>query len=76
LPEAALERAVEVAAACDVLVTIGTSGLVYPAAEVPHVASRFGASVIQVNPQATALADVNLHGPAAEILPELISPGS
>jgi len=49
--------------------------LVHPAAELPHVASRFGASVIQVNPQPTALdavADVNLHGPAAQLLPALL----
>ena len=75
LPEAALERAVEVAASCDLLLTIGTSGLVYPAAELPHVASRSGASVIQINPQPTALdavADVNLHGPAARLMPALV----
>jgi len=75
LPEAALERAVEAAAACDLLLVVGTSGLVYPAAELPHVASRFGASVIQVNPQPTAVdevADVNLHGPAARLLPALV----
>ncbi|UQU68339.1 NAD-dependent deacylase [Couchioplanes caeruleus] len=74
LPEAALERAVEVAAACDLMLTIGTSGLVYPAAELPHVAARAGAAVIQINPQPTALdpvADVNLHGPAARMLPSL-----
>ena len=75
LPETALENAVEAAAACDLLLTIGTSGLVYPAAELPHVASRFGASVIQINPQPTPLdevADVNLHGPAARLLPALL----
>jgi NAD-dependent deacetylase len=33
LPEAALRAAAEAAAACDLLLTIGTSGLVYPAAE-------------------------------------------
>lgn len=76
LPQAALERAVEVAASCDVLLTIGTSGLVYPAAELPHVASRSGAPVIQINPQATALdevADVNLHGPAARLVPAVLA---
>jgi NAD-dependent deacetylase len=54
--------------------TVGTSGLVCPAAEIPQVAARFGATVIQVNPQPTpldAVAHLNLHGPAAQILPDL-----
>ncbi|AGL15944.1 NAD-dependent deacylase [Actinoplanes sp. N902-109] len=74
LPEAALTAAAEAAASCDLLLTIGTSGLVYPAAEIPQVAARCGAWVIQVNPRPTPLdevATVNLRGPAAEILPAL-----
>ncbi|BCY12781.1 NAD-dependent deacylase [Actinoplanes sp. L3-i22] len=76
LPEAALESAARAASECDVLLTIGTSGLVYPAAELPRLAARSGAAVIQVNPQPTPLdpiARVNLVGPAAEILPGLVS---
>ena len=75
LPTDALASAVEAAASCDLLLAVGTSGLVHPAAELPHVAVRTGAAVIQVNPQATPLdgvAEVNLRGPAARILPELI----
>ncbi len=75
LPEDALETAVLAASECDVLLTVGTSGLVYPAAEIPRVAARFGAAVIQVNPQATpldTLAVVNLHQSAAQALPALV----
>lgn len=75
LPEAALAAAVEAASTCDVLLTVGTSGLVYPAAEIPQVAARLGATVIQVNPQETpldAVARVNLRGPAARVLPALV----
>jgi NAD-dependent deacetylase len=75
LPTDALASAVEAAASCDLLLAVGTSGLVHPAAELPHVAVRAGAAVIQVNPRATPLdevAEVNLRGPAARILPELI----
>ncbi|MGK5520991.1 SIR2 family NAD-dependent protein deacylase [Micromonospora sp. URMC 107] len=75
LPAAALEAAVEAASACDLLVTVGTSGLVYPAAEIPQVAARLGATVLQVNPQETpldAVSDVNLRGPAAQVLPALV----
>ncbi|MET0426128.1 MAG: NAD-dependent protein deacylase [Actinoplanes sp.] len=75
LPEEALAAAVQAAADCDLLLTVGTSGLVYPAAEIPQVAARFGAPVIQINPQPTPLdpvAAINLRGPAAEILPALV----
>jgi NAD-dependent deacetylase len=76
LPANALSAATEAAFGCDLLFTVGTSGLVYPAAEIPYVAARSGANVVQINPEPTALdavADVNLRGPAARILPELVA---
>lgn len=75
LPEAALTAAVEAAAACDVLLTVGTSGVVHPAAEIPRIAARCGATVIQVNPEPTPLdpvCAVNLRGSAAQVLPALV----
>ncbi|MER5334466.1 NAD-dependent deacylase [Micromonospora sp. NPDC002717] len=75
LPEAALTAAVEAAVACDVLLTVGTSGVVHPAAEIPRVAARSGAAVIQVNPQPTPLdrvCAINLRGTAAHVLPALV----
>ncbi len=76
LPEAALDAAVRAASACDVLLTVGTSGLVHPAAELPRLAARAGAAVIQVNPQPTpldAIATVTLAGTAARVLPALVT---
>jgi len=76
LPTDALSAATEAAFGCDLLFTVGTSGLVYPAAEIPYVAARSGATVVQINPEPTALdavADVNLRGTAARILPELVA---
>jgi NAD-dependent deacetylase len=76
LPMTALEEAVTAAANADVLVTVGTSGVVYPAAEIPQVTAKMGGAVIQVNPQPTPLDPfcvVNLRGPAAEVLPRIIS---
>ncbi len=76
LPADALAAAVEAARACDVLLTVGTSGVVYPAAEIPQFAARRGATVIQVNPQATPLdplAAVSVRGPAADVLPALVA---
>ena len=75
LPTRAFEEAVEAAANADVLLTVGTSGTVYPAAEIPQATARLGGRVIQVNPKPTPLdevAHVNLIGPAAEILPALV----
>ncbi|WP_127504259.1 SIR2 family NAD-dependent protein deacylase [Actinoplanes solisilvae] len=75
LPVDALEGAVEAAAGSDVLITVGTSGLVYPAAEIPQVAARMGGTVIQVNPDSTPLdpfCAINLRGAAAEVLPHLV----
>lgn len=56
---------------CDVCFVIGTSALVYPAAELPLIAKRNGAKIIEINPEETPLsaqADVSLRGKAAELL--------
>ncbi len=76
LPRGALQAAVEAAAACDVLLTVGTSGVVYPAAEIPRIAAGSGAAVIQVNPDPTPLdrvSTVNLRGTAAQVLAALVA---
>ncbi len=60
---------------CDVMLTVGTSGLVVPAAELPFQARAGGAAVVDVNPEATDishLADVWLRGPASALLPDLV----
>lgn len=76
LPEHAMTRAFQAAEACDVLFSVGTSSLVFPAAAIPQHAAQSGATVIQVNPNATALdpaARFNLRGPAGAILPALVA---
>jgi NAD-dependent deacetylase len=50
LPPGAMERAIDAARRCDMLLSVGTSSVVWPAAEIPHVATRAGRSVIVVNP--------------------------
>ena len=74
LPEAALAEAFDAARSCDVLLSVGTSSLVFPAAQIPVEAHRAGAIVVQVNPNETdldAIADFNLRGTAASVLPLL-----
>ncbi len=72
LPLPVLEAAQAAAETCDVLVVVGTSAVVYPAAGLVAVAAEAGARVIEVNPEASALAhlaDVTLRAPAGEALP-------
>jgi NAD-dependent deacetylase len=69
-----LEAAMERASAAEVLLVVGTSSIVYPAAALPALARRSGAAVIEVNPHETALSegmDVVLRGPAGDVLPAL-----
>ncbi|HLZ58274.1 MAG TPA: NAD-dependent deacylase [Ktedonosporobacter sp.] len=75
LPEQAFQGAVEAAATCDVFFSIGTSGLVEPAASLAHVARKLGAAVVIVNPDGEAQASpafYMLTGSAGKILPELL----
>jgi NAD-dependent deacetylase len=76
LPETALERAFYLSEHCHTMLVVGTSGEVQPAASLPFVAARSGATVIDVNPsrdQIAAIADVYLPGPGGEILPRVVS---
>ena len=61
---------------CDVLFSVGTSGIVTPAAEIPQIARAAGAAVIHVNlvdvPLRT-LDELMIVGRAAEALPALLS---
>lgn len=62
-------------AACDAILVVGTSGIVYPAAGFPSVAKQAGASVIEINPEPTpinAIADVFVKATAGEALPALV----
>ncbi|MDP2902719.1 MAG: NAD-dependent deacylase [Methylovulum sp.] len=75
LSEAAWKQAEQATLTCDVFFSIGTSSLVWPAAQLPVMASANGAKVIQVNPGATALdnkAHYNLRGKAGEVMPALL----
>lgn len=73
-PEAAA-RAQAAAAACELMVVVGTAGAVYPAAGLVSVARRAGARVLEFNLEpggVTHLADLFVPGDAAETLPGLV----
>jgi NAD-dependent deacetylase len=76
LPEAEWQRAKIIMRNCDTLISVGTSSLVWPAAQLPIDAVRYGATVIQINPDETSLdsiAHFNLRGKAGDILPRLVA---
>lgn len=76
LPAEALLRAMIVTQEADIMLVVGTSGVVQPVAALPSLAVRAGATLIEVNPNAsaiTALAGLWLDGPAGEILPRLVA---
>ena len=75
MPQAATEEAFALASQSDVMLVVGTSLVVFPAAEVPLTAVRSGAHMIVVNAEPTPfdrLAEVVIHGRSGEVLPELI----
>ncbi|GAB4462682.1 MAG: NAD-dependent protein deacetylase [Armatimonadaceae bacterium] len=73
IPEAVLYRAVEALQECDLFIAVGTSGVVYPAAQFVEFAVRKGARTINVNVEASGNPSFaeEYPGPAEEILPRL-----
>ena len=72
LPLQTLAAAEEAASSCDLMLVVGTSGVVYPAAGLARTAAG---KVVIVNPEPTELddaADAVLHGKAAQLLPQLL----
>jgi NAD-dependent deacetylase len=75
LPRAELEQAVIAARACQVFFSIGTSGVVQPAASLALAARKNGSLVVEINAESTPLTpnvDFAFYGKSGEILPELV----
>lgn len=76
LPDDALQAAFNAARSADLLLVIGTSLQVQPAAGIVPLALQAGASVIDINPEPAIIPDERVHtlaGPAAKMLPALVS---
>ena len=77
LPTDAVEAARRAVCAAGVLLVVGTSSVVWPAAGLPQVARAAGAHVVEVNPERTpisSLAHEHVAETAATALPRLLSP--
>jgi len=75
MPAGAMEEAYALAERADVMLVVGSSLVVYPAADIPLEAARAGAKLIVINAEPTPLdriASVVLHGRSGEVLPELV----
>jgi NAD-dependent deacetylase len=75
MPQAAVQEAFALAREADVMLVVGSSLVVYPAAEIPVAALRSGASVIVINAEPTPLdhvATVVIRGKSGEVLPEIM----
>lgn len=76
IPPEALERSAQWVADCDVMLVVGTSAQVFPAAQLPYTAKEAGAVVIEANVETTdftrTVTDIFLHGPSGTTLPRLV----
>ncbi|HDP35768.1 MAG TPA: NAD-dependent deacylase [Candidatus Hydrogenedentes bacterium] len=77
IPEYAMKTSDMLARGCDVLIVVGTSAQVYPAASLPYLAKEHGAKIIECNTQPTnftgVITDIFLEGPAGQTLPKLVA---
>lgn len=75
LPYGAWKTAMAEVKSCDVLISVGTSGVVRPAADIPEIALAAGATVIHVNLTDVSLGnpdELMLVGSAVDVLPLLL----
>ncbi len=76
IPPDALEESFDLARRCDVVLVVGTSAQVYPAAQIPQTAKAHGAKVIEVNleptPLTSSITDIFCQGSASKVLPAIV----
>lgn len=76
LPSDQLERAAELLQIADVMLVVGTSGMVSPSAEMPGLVRDNGGVVIEVNPDTSMIsriATLKLEGPSGVMLPQVVA---
>jgi NAD-dependent deacetylase len=77
IPPIALTRSQEESSQCDVMLVVGTSALVQPAAYMPVIAHQSGATVIEINPEPTPLtgriSKIFVAGKAGHVMNQILS---
>jgi NAD-dependent deacetylase len=76
IPVRAMLRANQEARNCKIMLIIGTSATVYPAADIPYMAKANGATIIEINVEPTSFTSAITHhffqGKASEVMPLLM----
>lgn len=77
IPSMALHRSRQLARGCDLMLVVGTSAVVHPAAYMPIMARNAGAVVIEINPEPTpltgAVSSYLIQGGAGQVMNDLIA---
>jgi NAD-dependent deacetylase len=76
LPEETLQEATRRASRCDLLIVVGSSLVVYPAAYMPLYAKQTGAGLVIVNLSTTPadkIADVVIHASTGEVMGRILA---
>lgn len=76
LPQDAINRGYRECEGADLILVIGTSGIVQPAASLPYAGQSNGARLVEINPEPSLLTnscDIFLQGKSGVVLPELVS---
>ena len=79
LDDGVVQQAVESISRCDLLISVGTSAVVWPSAGFPRLAREHDARCIEINPEETDLSPLyheNHRGLAGEVLPALFPPAA
>lgn len=76
IPMVEMIRANDEANRCRVMFIIGTSGVVYPAADIPYMAKSNGATIVEINVESTpftsSITDYFFSGTASQVLPKIV----
>ncbi|HOQ32133.1 MAG TPA: NAD-dependent deacylase [Candidatus Hydrogenedens sp.] len=76
IPSQALFMGETLAKSCEIMLVVGTSAQVYPAASLPYTAKQWGATIIEFNVHGTpfteSVTDIFIEGPVGQTLPEIL----
>jgi NAD-dependent deacetylase len=76
IPPDHLRRSYQIAESCGVMLVVGTSATVQPAADLPLAAKNAGAVIIEINPEPTPLtrriSDIFLEGQGGMVMDNLV----
>lgn len=77
IPPDALARSRQIAIECELMLVVGTSAVVQPAALMPVVAKQTGARIIEINPEPTpltgAVSDYLIQGKAGAVMNDIMA---